>query len=79
MAKRLEQGPPHGRNKYPWETWSDGAWWEVQFEKDFTCGPASFRAALSRAAATLGKKVTTRSTDSGIAFRFFSIKEPKRG
>lgn len=57
MAEVLTQfspRPPHGMQKYPWETWFDGRIWRLVHGEDFTVSPDGFRGSLNSAARKRG-------------------------
>ena len=83
---RLERRHNPGRPPiYPWEQWTDGAWWTVSAGVDFECSLQSFRVGLSERARRIGRpgewsvqasKLTGADAPiQKLAFRFFKTEE----
>lgn len=45
MARQVTNFTFKGTRRYPWETWMDGATWELEQGKDFDVSGDSFRSA----------------------------------
>jgi hypothetical protein len=89
MARRTREAPPGvvqlesgmapgGRPaKYPWQDWTDGAWWTVERGIDYDCATASFRTSLSEKARQLQLKYQSQViSDNGdprekVAFQYY--------
>jgi hypothetical protein len=70
QAPDIPPVPPTGGQKYPWDEWADGAWWEVKRGEDFDTKPSSFRSILGNRAAHTGQRVTVRVRGDVVIFQF---------
>ncbi len=74
MAQKIANPPArvHVRTeKYPWDEWFDGDWWELFHGDDYEVATDNMRAGAHTAAKRRGGKVSTRLTENGFALRFF--------
>lgn len=86
MAKKLDYfdfSNPR-RSKYPWDTWTDGSIWQVEYGEDFDCMPKGLIASLQGKAKRSHRKVQAKIVgETTVVFRFLPVqnghaKESKR-
>lgn len=58
------------RAVYPWATWTDGQWWQLQQGADYTTQTAVFQATARNYARRNGFRLEVKLTEDGTLLRF---------
>lgn len=56
-------------NRYPWEEWADGQWWQAVRGEDYAITDAGFRSCVYNWARLNKMKAQSRRNADGVVFR----------
>lgn len=63
--KRVIKPKPGARAVYPWTDWTDGEWWVLTRNTDYTTTTKTFQSVARNYARRHGFKLETQLTDTG--------------
>jgi hypothetical protein len=61
---------------YPWDEWTNGEIWDLDYGRDFFCEPKSFRTLVHRTAQVYGLRARTKfGSDKKVIISFYDPEE----
>lgn len=76
MAKQISKSVVDAERpqRYPWDKWSNGRWWEAAHGEDFLTEPDVFRRQINNYARYHGAHAETTVSGSKVRFRIVANK-----
>lgn len=75
-ANELRASRRSANRLYPWETWSDGQWWQLTQGDDYQNTPRSFAAIVYKYASRNGLRATIAQWEHGVLLRLTPATTP---